>query len=515
MTENAGVNKLTGVLFMIGALAGLYFQLAYHKFLNTDTLSYINIAELYAQGDWQHAINGYWSPMYSWILCFCKLFGLPLLPCCYILNFIVAALGLYILCSLARRYLIQPLFYSIFAVYALLLMLFFAMSNLTPDLLAAVFCLWFLLLITDQRFAFSKRLPIFAGIAAGCAYYSKLYNFIPMHLFLAAWLLWILVKKNTTKSKQLVPVIKTQGVFILLSTLWIIALSIHEGKLTFTTAGRFNHNIVSPYYGKDFPTCTNLYAPPFETAYSIHTNPAHLLDDYDWSPFNDTRSFLHQLTLLKNSIRNLINSLDSTGAKWMVMLASLLILFINRKKLVLGYDRSIHSIGWFFICYPLFYLPLFVLDRYIITCIILFHLLLLFIAQQAWTFINKKIFVPVITILLVVSVIPFARIGQRKLTASSGEYRYYKNFYQQLPQFSFLQNQAIASDSYSLVEATQLCYYFNCKHYSTWADDRYQSLKRYNIRYLVSKSDLASFSFLHVKQKMVFGEKTVYIYEIQ
>jgi hypothetical protein len=515
MIEKTGFNKLTAGLFVIGAFVGLYFQLAYHKFLNNDTLAYINIAERYAEGDWQHAINGFWSPMYSWILCFCKLAGLPLLQSCYIINFIVAALGLFVLCHLARRYLTQPLFYFAFSLYALLLMLFYAMSSLTPDLMAAIFCLWFLSLITDHRFTFNKKIPLLAGIAAACAYFSKLYSFVPVHLFLAGILLWTFIKKNESRSKQLIPIIQTYGVFILLASVWIAILSVHENKLVITTAGRFNHNYMSPDYGKGYPTNVSLYAPPFEKAYSAQTNPAHLLDDFGWSPFSNGRNFLHQVNLIKNSIGELIINLDATGAKWFVLISSLLFLFINRKKMRLTYPSSIYQIALFFVCYPLLYLPLFILDRYILTSIILFHLLLFFIAQLAWSFINKKVFLPVLALLLVVSVVPFVMLGQRKLTRNSGEYRYYKSFYKQVPTLSFLQNQSIASDPWSMVEATQLCYYLNCRYYSTWADDQYKSLKQFNIRFLISKSDLASFSFLHVKEKMLLEKETVYIYEVQ
>lgn len=515
MTDKTGFNKFTGGLFVTGALVGLYFQFAYHKFLNNDTLAYINIAERYAEGDWKHAINGYWSPMYSWILSFCKKIGLPLLQSCYVINFIVSGLGLYVLCNLARRYLTQPLFYFAFSLYALLLVLFYSMSTLTPDLMAAFFCLWFLFLVTDKQFTYNRQMPLLAGMVASCAYFSKQYNLIPIHLFLATWLIIMLIKKSTARSNQLIPVIKTYGIFILLSSCWIVLLSLHEGKLVISTAGRFNHNIVSPDYNRGFPTNYNLFAPSFEKAYSAQTNPAHLLDDYDWSPFSDTRSFLYQVKLIKNSIRELIYNLDSTGAKWFVLISAGLMLFLNRKKIAPDYDRSIHKIAWFFICYPLFYLPLFILDRYILVCIILFHLLLFFMAQLAWGLINKKIFVPAIVVLLVVSVVPFALIGQRKLTRSSGEYQYYKSFYQHLPQLSFLQDQSIASDAWCMVEATQLCYYLNCRYYSTWTDDQYNSLKQFNIRFLISKKDLTSFSFLHVKEKMLLEKETVYIYEVK
>jgi hypothetical protein len=503
MTKRTGFNKLLAGLFVIGAFVGLYFQFTYHKFLNNDTLSYINLAERYVAGDWP-----------TWILCICKLTGLPVLQSCYVINFLAAALGLYVLCKLARRYLTQPLFYIAFGLYALLLMLFYAMSSLTPDLMAAVFCLWFLLLVTDEGYAFNNRIQWLAGVLAAFAYFSKLYNFVPMHLFLFSWLAYTFFRHGRTQLKKLVPVIRTYGVFILLSCTWIAILSIHEGKLVVTSAGRFNHNYMSPDYRGAYPTNARLIAPPFEKAYSAQTDPAHLLDDYNWSPFNDSRSFLHQVNLIKRSILDLIHNIDATGAKWFILAASLLILYINRKKTVFPFDNGIRKITWFFICYPILYLPLFILDRYVLVFIILFHLLLFIIAQAAWGFINKKIFIPVLTVSLVLSIIPFVKLGQRKLASSSGEYQYYKNFYQQLPQFSFLKNQPIASDSYSMEEATQFCYHLNCRYFSTWADEQYQSLKKFNIRYLIAKNR-SSLSFLHEKAKLVFEKKTLYIYEIQ
>lgn len=515
MTQRTGLNKLLAGLFVIGAAVGLYFQLSYHKFLNTDTLSYINLAEQYAEGNWQHAINGFWSPMYTWVLCICKLTGLPALQSCYIINFLFAGLGLYVLCKLAGRYLTQPLFYIAFCLYALFLMLFYAMSSLTPDLMAAVFCCWFLLLVTDEQFAFNIRIQLLAGLIGAFAYFSKLYNFVPIHLFMFTWLAYTFFRHGRTCTKQLIPALRTYGIFILLSCTWIALISIHEGKFVITTAGKFNHNYMSPDYGGPFPTNARLLAPPFEKAYSAHTDPAHLLDEYDWSPFNDTRSFLHQVNLIKRSIIELVLNIDATGAKWFILIASILIVYINRKKTTIDLNNNIKKITWFFLCYPLLYLPLFVLDRYVLVFIILFHFLLFFIAQAAWPFINKKIFVPVITVLLTLSIIPFVKLGERKLSGSSGEYLYYKSFYRQLSQVSFLKDQSIASDSYTMVECTQLCYYFHCSYFSTWTDNQYQSLKKFNIRFLIAKEDRSSLPFLHEKRKLTFENKTLYIYEIQ
>jgi hypothetical protein len=36
--------------------------------IGEDGLSYVDIADAYLRGDWQHTVNAYWSPMYSWLI---------------------------------------------------------------------------------------------------------------------------------------------------------------------------------------------------------------------------------------------------------------------------------------------------------------------------------------------------------------------------------------------------------------------------------------------------------------
>lgn len=55
--------------WFLALLLGLLQILPHQKdLLFTDGLSYIEIAEAYLRGNWRSAINGYWSPLYSWFL---------------------------------------------------------------------------------------------------------------------------------------------------------------------------------------------------------------------------------------------------------------------------------------------------------------------------------------------------------------------------------------------------------------------------------------------------------------
>src|SRR5450759_1326371 len=48
-------------------LGALYFW-NFRNVLDTDEISYLDIADAYSRGDWTNAINSQWSPLYSWVL---------------------------------------------------------------------------------------------------------------------------------------------------------------------------------------------------------------------------------------------------------------------------------------------------------------------------------------------------------------------------------------------------------------------------------------------------------------
>lgn len=61
-------------------------------YVDSDALSYLNIVQQYLNGDFAHAINGFWSPMGCWLTVFMvKATGLPLFTSAIIVNTISVA----------------------------------------------------------------------------------------------------------------------------------------------------------------------------------------------------------------------------------------------------------------------------------------------------------------------------------------------------------------------------------------------------------------------------------------
>ena len=55
MPTKFNLKLILWLTFLVGTAIGLFLQFTYHKFLNFDTLAYINIAELYAKDNLKDA----------------------------------------------------------------------------------------------------------------------------------------------------------------------------------------------------------------------------------------------------------------------------------------------------------------------------------------------------------------------------------------------------------------------------------------------------------------------------
>ena len=61
--------SLTAIFWLIAILLGSLQAGVYRYNLSSDDLiSYLDIGDAYLRGEWQAAVHGYWSPLYSWIL---------------------------------------------------------------------------------------------------------------------------------------------------------------------------------------------------------------------------------------------------------------------------------------------------------------------------------------------------------------------------------------------------------------------------------------------------------------
>lgn len=254
------LRRLRAAAWLITISAGFIQAWASRFSISPDGISYLDITSAYLNGERSHAINAFWSPLFSWLLAVC--FGI-FRPSAYwdttvihLLNFVGLLLSLLafefffrtFVRLLSQRYVAQeaeeplPEFAWWMLGYALFLstsLLVLTLVNTTPDVFVAVFT--YLAAGLLLRIAINGggwRLFVAIGFTLGIAYLTKSFYFPMGFVFLlVAWL----------AAGDLRKTIKQAAVgflaFILVAGPWIGVQSRAKNRLTFGDAGKLNFAI--------------------------------------------------------------------------------------------------------------------------------------------------------------------------------------------------------------------------------------------------------------------------------
>ncbi len=343
-------------LFMV------WFLFPYFKYsIEPDGIAYIQVAKHYVNGDFLTAINGYWSPLISWLLIPFIYLGLPTLLSFKILNILVGIGVLFSFKTLLKD-LPYPLQYiGIFSTIPSTI--YFVIHLAYPDLLAV----WFLLIYFNilHKRQTSVKQSITLGLLGACCYVAKYYCLGFFILFTSLWY-FILYLPNKTSYKQL---LKSYGiimfVFCLLSGIWISLLSQKYGYFTFSTAKQYNQQLIYKSQEKGY-----LHHPEIYDGFSIptHKNKISAWEDPSFTTFNNVPlfSFFDQSKLiLKNTIKLFFYFLPRYNlfAFLLLPLAGLILYTHFYKKSI---PNIILDLLLFTFIFPSGYLLLFLTERYLI-----------------------------------------------------------------------------------------------------------------------------------------------------
>jgi hypothetical protein len=220
------------VVVAVAALA-LLQAWASRSSMQSDGISYLDMGDAILRGDFAMALNGYWSPVYPFLL------GLALrlfqpdpawqFPLVHLVNF---AIFLFALASLAywlRAKRSFPLAYAIFGFLALNMI---GMERVSPDLLMAAFlflCLGKLARIERGEDRLSSYLIL--GALCGFGYLVKA-PMLPVAIVIAC-----LAVRRTNIARRSVAIAIP---FVLIAGPWIAAVSIHSGRLIVSDNARVN-----------------------------------------------------------------------------------------------------------------------------------------------------------------------------------------------------------------------------------------------------------------------------------
>jgi hypothetical protein len=214
--------------------------------VNADAISYIRIAEYYAHGRLDLAINGYWGPLISWIMVPALWVGLPTLVvlriACAIsaVVFLLGALRIFRVVGLSRgETAVAGSISMLFAVY-------WSVAAVSPDLLVSGLLLCGLAKLMTTEPTGTGAHPFRAGLIFGLAYLAKAVGLpIAVGFALALQLLRTIIGVTPWRAAFLALSLTVFGLSIV-SLPWIGILSSHYGAPTISTSARINFAIIGP-----------------------------------------------------------------------------------------------------------------------------------------------------------------------------------------------------------------------------------------------------------------------------
>lgn len=161
------------IVLVIYSLLALFLFNYYQYITNADGISYIGIAKNYMVGDWGNAINGYWGPLFSWLLIPFLLFAKTPLQASIAAKIISLIAGFFIITGvdkLSKKFGIQRPFKLAILFTMVPVLLSFAFDVITPDLLVACLLLYYLIIIFDPKYPDNLLNGVFCGILGAAAF---------------------------------------------------------------------------------------------------------------------------------------------------------------------------------------------------------------------------------------------------------------------------------------------------------------------------------------------------------
>jgi hypothetical protein len=236
----AGV--VTSILYLIGAYTSRL------NLSNVDGISYISIAKQYAAGLTSYAVNGYWSPLVSWLMAPLIAWGIdPVLAFAYVTalaGIVGTCAGMVFIWKISNNNFWSTLIYLIaaFSLY------FSQIPTITPDTWVVTWTTlfaWTLIEVDRRLKPGTIRQQIVGGAAIGAmgvfGYLTKQY-LIPVFIGTTViWFAWRIISdwkankpqpRASLPKRWLIAPLATILAAIIIGAPWVTALSIKYGEVT-------------------------------------------------------------------------------------------------------------------------------------------------------------------------------------------------------------------------------------------------------------------------------------------
>jgi len=361
---------------------------------NPDTISYITIARKYVHADFSNAINGYWSPMISWVLGLFLKMGVDEMNTFRVLQVFI---GWFAILNFVR--LVKSIVHSQELAWFLSLVIIpfvicYSLLNLTPDLLFLTVILFYLRIVSEKEFFNHRHFGLIAGVIGVLIYFSKSFGlcFFIAHFTVLFLKIYFQTNEFAFKRHLIKNYFQALFCFLCISSIWIYLVSDKYGH--FTISENVSYNLsreVAAIPGEEnkLPVLSGgLNAPVNSSAVNAWEDPGVKANVHPLHPFSSISDFHLYREVLK---RNLLTIYYFDFRRQIGLLfAIILILF-----LVFGKRKRIFSDDYFFslfLAIILFYggySLILVHTRYVWVCTLIMILLSAWLVEELLSS-NKK-----------------------------------------------------------------------------------------------------------------------------
>lgn len=446
-------------------------SIKYYPNTDVDGISYINIAHAYAMGNWTGAVNGYWSPLYSWLMVPFFLSGFTPIYGVYISKIVPLIIGFFTIISirkLSRIFKMDRIVEIALLSSSIPVILYFALMYNTPDLLIVFILIIYLSIIFNPQYTFNWTNGILCGFIGAAAYLTKSYAFpfFIVHFLIFNLIYYFKDLDSQNKNKILKNMFLGFFIFFMISGLWIGIINEKYEKLTISTSGEYNQALIGPTYTENptshikYPVDYNgLFKPPNNSSTSIWDDPTYIKMEH-WNPFASFGDFNRQLTIIWENIVFTYNIIESFFIVSIFLIIAILIFIWKSKAQQIIKERLIYLLITIFI-YTAGYSFITVVWRYLWFIFILIMIACFYLVHGMYK--SKMITATVRNILLIILIFSFIAEPVYELNLFSSNENQIYNISNTLQQ-EYKINGNIASNSkweYMLA----FSYYSNNKYY--------------------------------------------------
>lgn len=329
----------------------------YQYFIDPDAISYLTISKRYAAGDFQKAVNGYWSPWSCWLTAALITKGVAPFKSAIVIN-AMAALGfLYISQSLFLLYNVTRRMQWLLCMVLSVFLCYAVFKQSFDDLWECFFLLVSLRILLSPGFERKPVLWIVMGVTGALAYFAKAYSF-PFFIVNTICCSFFIVKAWHKASRRLWLLISTTSiaVMIICSFPWIWLLYDKYGSWMTSSAGSLNMSwylVGHPYFKQNI---LQLVPPVYPDAVSYWEDPymangatPHFWDSLHLFGLQLLRSGYNMLKLLLSMSEISVFTLPAFMLSISMLVSKNIRRFFGRRMLVITLSFLLFPVGYMLI----------------------------------------------------------------------------------------------------------------------------------------------------------------------